>query len=133
MISEILAIVFGGTSIVSIVLFLIFYKQNKLLKQQEVEKGENEVRSGTIANKTSEIQTEMEKISLGDRYLAGIVEATDKISAYQKDYKDGIDSLSENITEIKKDVKSMKTEQKLMVDFLNGEYQDFKKRKTKKE
>ena len=133
MISQILAYVFGGTSIVSIVLFFIFYRQNKLLKQHEVEKSANEVQSGAIANKTSEIQTEMEKISLGDRYLAGIVEATDKISAYQKDYKDGIDSLTENITEIKKDVKSIKTEQKLMVDFLNGEYQDFKKKKTKKE
>lgn len=133
MISQILAYVFGGTSIVSIVLFFIFYRQNKLLKQQEVEKGENEVMSGTIANKTSAIQTEMEKISLGDRYLAGIVEATDKISAYQKDYKDGIDSLTENIKEIKKDVKSIKTEQKLMVDFLDGEYQEFKKREAKKE
>ena len=126
MISEILAIVFGGTSIVSIILFLIFFKQNRALKQQEVEKGSNEVNSGRI-------ETEMSKIALGDKYLESIIEATDKISAYQKDYKDGLDSLSDNITEIKKDVKSMKTEQKLMVDFLNGEYQDFKKRKTKKE
>ena len=124
--SEILAYVFGGTSIVSIALFLIFYKQNRALKNNEVESGE-------LANKSSELQTEMEKISLGDRYLAGIIEATDKISAYHKDYKDGICSLTGDVSEIKDDVKSMKTEQKLMIEFLNGEYQNFKKNQTKKE
>ena len=119
MISEILAYVFGGTSIVSIILFLIFFKQNRALKN-------NEVKSGELANKSSQIQTEMEKISLGTKYLEEIVAATEKIKSYQTDYQAGIESLSESIDGIKSDVKSIKSEVTLMSIFLNGDYERFK-------
>lgn len=119
MVTEILAYIFGGTSLVSIILFLIFYKQNRALKN-------NEVQSGEIANKSSHIQTEMDKISLGSRYLDEIIAATEKISSYQTDYKAGIDSLSESIDGIKSDVKSIKSEVTLMSIFLNGDYERFK-------
>lgn len=126
MISQILAYVFGGTSIVSIVLFFIFYRQNRLLKQQEVEKGENEVQGGKLMNKSSEIQAEMDKISLGDKYLESIIEATNKLNAYQSDYKESVDSLSERIDEIRTDVIGIKKEVNLMALFLDGAYDKFK-------
>lgn len=119
MVTEILAYVFGGTSLVSIILFLIFYKQNRALKN-------NEVKSGELANKSSQIQTEMEKISLGTKYLEEIVAATEKIKSYQTDYQAGIESLSESIDGIKSDVKSIKSEVTLMSIFLNGDYERFK-------
>ena len=126
MVTEILAYVFGGTSIVSIVLFFIFYKQNRLLKQHEVEKSANEVQGGEIANKSSRIQNEMDKISLGDRYLESIIEATNKLNAYQSDYKESVDSLSERIDEIRTDVIGIKKEVNLMALFLDGAYDKFK-------
>ena len=116
---EWLVYIFGGTSVVSIVLFLIFFKQNRALKQQEVEKGSNEVNGGRI-------ETEMSKIALGDKYLESIIEATNKLNSYQTDYKAGIDSLSESIDGIKSDVKSIKSEVTLMSIFLNGDYERFK-------
>lgn len=121
----------GGTSIVSIVLFLIFYKQNKALKQHEVEKSANEVESGEIANKSSHIQTEMDKISLGTRYLDEIIAATEKLNAYQSDYKAGIESLSGRIDEIRTDVIGIKREVNLMALFLDGAYDKFKNTITK--
>lgn len=116
----------GGTSTVSIVLFFIFYRQNRLLKQQEVEKGENEVQGGKLMNKSSEIQAEMDKISLGDKYLESIIEATNKMNSYQSDYKRGIESLSGTIGEIQKDVVGIKKEVTLMALFLDGAYDKFK-------
>lgn len=116
---EWLVYIFGGTSVVSIALFLIFFKQNRALKQQEVEKGSNEVNGGRI-------ETEMSKIALGDKYLESIIEATNKLNSYQSDYKSGIDSLSESIDGIKSDVKSIKSEVTLMSIFLNGDYERFK-------
>lgn len=116
---EWLIYIFGGTSVVSISLFLIFFKQNRALKQQEVEKGSNEVNGGRI-------ETEMSKIALGDKYLESIIEATNKLNSYQSDYKSGIDSLSSRIDEIMEDVKSIKTEQATMCLYLNGKYEEFK-------
>lgn len=132
MITEVLTYVFGGTSLVSIVLFLIFYKQNKAMKNAEVEKSTNEVEGGKIAN-------DMAQIDLGTHYLKSIIDASAMISEanksiinYSNERKDGFEKLNKDIKEIKDDVKSIKTEQNLITKFLNGEYQDFKKKNTKK-
>ena len=116
---EILTYVFGGTSIVSIILFLIFFRQNRLLKNNEVAKSVNEVESGKIENDSAQID-------LGNKYLTGIIEATEKLKTYQTDYKNSVDSITENINEIKTDVKEIKKEQTLMSLYLNGKYQEFK-------
>lgn len=116
---EWLTYLLGGTSIVSIALFLIFFKQNRALKNNEVESGE-------LANKSSQIQTEMDKISLGTKYLEEIVAATEKIKSYQTDYQAGIESLSGTIGEIQKDVVGIKKEVTLMALFLDGAYDKFK-------
>lgn len=116
---EILTCILGGTSIVSIILFLIFFRQNRLLKNHEVSKSANEVESGEIVN-------DMAQIDLGNKYLHSIVEATEKLKAYHTDYKNIIDCLTEDICEIKKDVKEIKKEQTLMSLYLNGKYAEFK-------
>lgn len=116
---EILTYIFGGTSIVSIILFLIFFRQNRLLKNHEVSKSANEVESGKIVN-------DMAQIDLGNKYLDGILEATEKLKTYQTDYKNSIDSITDDINEIKSDVKEIKKEQTLMSLYLNGKYAEFK-------
>lgn len=116
---EILTYILGGTSVVSIILFLIFFRQNRLLKNHEVSKSANEVESGKIVN-------DMAQIDLGNKYLDGILEATEKLKTYQTDYKNSIDSITEDICEIKEDVKEIKKEQTLMSLYLNGKYAEFK-------
>lgn len=123
---EILTYIFGGTSIVSIILFLIFFRQNRLLKNHEVSKSANEVESGKIQNDSAKLENEMTKFALGDRYLNGVLEATEKLNSYQTDYKNGIESINNNINEIKSDVKEIKKEQTLMSLYLNGKYAEFK-------
>lgn len=116
---DILTYLFGGTSIVSISLFLIFFRQNRLMKNNEVSKSVNEVESGKIHN-------DMAQIDLGNKYLNSILEATEKLNTYQQDYQNDICSITKDISEIKNDVKSIKKEQTIMSLYLNGKYVDFK-------
>lgn len=116
---EILTYILGGTSIASIILFLIFFRQNRLLKNHEVSKSVNEVESGKISN-------DMAQIDLGTKYLNNILEATEKLNTYHTDYKNNIDSITKDISEIKEDVKSIKKEQTIMSLYLNGKYTEFK-------
>ena len=111
--------IFGGSSLIAVVLFLIFFKQNKALKNNEVKKSDVDVEN-------SKLQNDMAQLDIGDRYLNGVIEATEKLKSYQTDYKNGIESLSKNINEIKDDVKEIKKEQTMMSLYLNGKYQEFK-------
>lgn len=116
---EIITYILGGTSIASIILFLIFFRQNRRLKNNEVSKSANEVESGKIYN-------DMAQIDLGNKYLNSILEATEKLNTYHTDYQNDIDSIIKDISEIKDDVKSIKKEQTIMSLYLNGKYVDFR-------
>lgn len=116
---ETLTYILGGTSVASITLFLIFFRQNRMLKNHEVSRSANDVNSGKIANG-------MAQIDLGNKYLDGILEATEKLKAYHIDYKNSIGSITEDVSEIKEDVKEIKKEQTFMSLYLNGKYNEFK-------
>ena len=118
--------IFGTSSVVSVILFIIFYKQNKSLKNNEVEKSNTEVESGKIAN-------DMAQMDMGDRYLQGIIDATETISKYQSALSDfqtanrnNMNGINTDLREIKDDLKVIKKEQSLMSLYLNGKYEEFK-------
>ena len=96
--------ILGTASVASIILFFVFYRQNKTLKNHEVAKSRTEVEGG-------EIQNDMAQIDLGNHYLKSIIEASEMINeanksivSYSKDRKDGFDKLNKDIKEIKEDV-----------------------------
>lgn len=118
--------IFGTSSVVSVILFIIFYKQNKALKNNEVKKSNTEVESGNIQN-------DMAQIDLGNHYLQSIVEASKlineankNIADYSKERQDNFEKLDSDLNEIKEDVKSIKKEQTLITLYLNGGYEKFK-------
>ena len=118
--------IFGTTSVASIILFFVFYKQNKALKSNEVKKSDTEVESGNIQN-------DMAQIDLGNHYLQSIVEASKlineankNIADYSKERQDNFEKLDSDLNEIKEDVKSIKKEQTLITLYLNGGYEKFK-------
>ena len=118
--------IFGASSVVSVILFIIFYKQNRSLKDNEVEKSNTEVEGGKIAN-------DMAQMDMGDRYLQGIIQASetirmyqDKISEYQTANRDNMNGINTDLQEIKDDLKVIKREQSLMSLYLNGKYEEFK-------
>lgn len=123
---QILPYLFGTSSVVSVILFIIFYKQNKALKNHEVEKSETEVEGGKIQN-------DMLQMDMGDRYLKGIIEASEVIGKYQSALtefqtanKSNMEDITTDLQEIKNDLKSIKKEQSLMSLYLNGKYEEFK-------
>lgn len=85
-VSGILAYVFGGTSMVSIISFFIYWRWNRRQKVAEVKASEEDTEAKNIQNETS-------KLDLGDRYIESIIKLEDTF----KSNTAAVDRLSEKI------------------------------------
>lgn len=126
--SEILNIVFGGTSVVAIIGFFVFWRQNKKLKQAEADKASSEAKQSESEADQADIETQMKKIELGNKYMEDTVKMVEMV-------KQSLDIGNENQkTMIQKlDVLSEQNDKQdaLLTDivtYLNGDFQDFIKR-----
>lgn len=130
-ISEILNYILGGTSLVAIIGFIIYRKENRKLKQNEVKK--------------DDAATQREQIELADLYKNKVVELTELMSELAKKQDSGnqnqatilqkLDSLSaqsENhgrkLDTIDSRVDSQETRLADIVTYLNGDFQEYLKR-----
>lgn len=116
---EILIGLFSGTSVFGIFEAVRYWRENKRLKAAE---------AGTAEADTSKAQTEAqkEKMELGDMYLEKVMELTEK--SYQATLKNNDDILS-TTTKLASKIDSVSSEVQSIVKYLNGEYQDYLKRK----
>lgn len=116
---EILIGLFSGTSVFGIFEAVRYWRENKRLKAAE---------AGTAEADTSKAQTEAqkEKMELGDMYLEKVMELTEK--SYQATLKNNDDILS-TTTKLASKIDSVSSEVQSIVRYLNGEYQDYLKRK----
>lgn len=107
--------ILGGTSIVAIVLFFIFFKQNKKLKQNEVSQ--------------SDTKTQSEQINLGLQFIESANKAADIIQQASQNTDSKIDALSQRIetkmTGITRNQTSMNKKLKLIEKYLNGGFAEF--------
>lgn len=109
--TQILLGLLGTTSLGGIYAAIAYRKENKTLRQNEVKK--------------DDVQTQREQINLADEYFQKVMELSEK--NYQQALKNGTDN--ENI--IKK-LDDVATEQKSIVAYLNGDYQDFLHKRYKR-
>jgi hypothetical protein len=113
--SVLLNYVLGGTSLVAIVLFFIFFKQNKKLKQNEVSQ--------------SDTKTQSEQINLGLQFIESANKAADIIQQASQNTDSKIDALSQRIetkmTGITRNQTSMNKKLKLIEKYLNGGFAEF--------
>ena len=109
--TEILNIVFGGTSVVAVLAWLYFRKENKRLKQNEV--------------KVSDVDTQRQQMDLGEDYLKKVMELSEL--NYQATLKNGTDN-----TEIIEEVKKIGRKVEDIEGYLNGDFKKYlaEKRKT---
>ena len=116
---EILIGLFSGTSVFGIFEAVRYWRENKRLKEAE---------AGTAEADTSKAQTEAqkEKMELGDMYLEKVMELTEK--SYQATLKNNDDILS-TTTKLAGKIDSVSSEVQSIVKYLNGEYQDYLRRK----
>lgn len=101
--------VLGGTSVLGIVQAIRYRKQTKKLKENEV--------------KVSDVDTQRQQIDLADEYLKKVMELSEK--NYQATLKNGDDN-----GEIIREVKEVKTTVGDIVGYLNGDFQEYLKKKN---
>lgn len=89
MIASVLAYVFGGTTLTTLITFFVYWRLNKRQKVAETKGVEEDTEAKSIANENS-------KIDLGDRYLESIVKLEDTF----KGNTAAVDRLSDKIDRV---------------------------------
>lgn len=116
---EILIGLFSGTSIFGIFEAVRYWRENKRLKAAEASSAEAD---------TSKAQTEAQvsRMELADLYLNKVMDLTEK--SYQATLKNNDDILS-TTSKLEKKIDTVSGEVQSIVKYLNGEYQDYLRRK----
>ena len=107
---EIATLLLGGTSVAGVVTSVRYMKQNKRLKNNEV--------------KASDVETQKAQMDLGEEYLKKVMELSEL--NYNQSLKNGKDN-----AEIIDKVERIEQRTNSIVEYLNGDYQDYLKRKGK--
>lgn len=99
--TEILNIILGGTSIVAIVGFIVYRKQNKRLKDNEV--------------KASDVDTQRQQIELAELYKDKVLELIGQVSEKQDTGNENQNRILEKLDRLEDKVVDIET-------YLNGPY-----------
>ena len=116
--SEILNIIFGGTSVVAVIAWLYFRKENKALKKNEV--------------KVSDVNTQKQQIDLAELYKDKVLELIGQVSEKQDSGNANQQKILDKLDTIDGRVDKQETGLSDIVTYLNGDFQDFLKRNHKK-
>lgn len=108
MLSEILLAFLTPTTVGAVILAIRYWKQNKMLKNNEVQK--------------DNIAVQKEKIDLGDIFIEKVRELSEEAN--------GVTIL--HLKKIDNDLAELKFEMRNLCAYLNGDYNDFKKNLIKK-
>ena len=116
--SEILNIIFGGTSVVAVIAWLYFRKENKALKKNEV--------------KVSDVDTQKQQIDLAELYKDKVLELIGQVSEKQDSGNANQQRILDKLDTIDERVDKQEARLSDIVTYLNGDFQDFLKRNHKK-
>jgi Flp pilus assembly protein TadB len=123
--TEILNYIFGGTSLVGLVTTVIFWNKSKRKEEAETQKSESEAEQ-------ADIETQMQKIELGNKYMKDTLDmvelvkkSLDRSDGNQEKMMRKLDTLSEQ----NKKQDGILTD---IVTYLNGDFQEFLQRTHKK-
>lgn len=108
MLSEIILAFLTPTTVGAVILAIRYWKQNKMLKNNEVQK--------------DNIAVQKEKIDLGDIFIEKVRELSEETN--------GVTIL--HLQKIDNDLAELKLEMRNLCAYLNGDYKDFKKNLIKK-
>lgn len=100
-ISEILNIIFGGTSVVAVIAWLYFRKENKALKKNEV--------------KVSDVDTQKQQMDLAEMYKDKVLELIGQVSEKQDSGNANQQRILEKLDRVEDKVGDIET-------YLNGPY-----------
>ena len=112
--SEILNIIFGGTSVVAVIAWLYFRKENKALKKNEV--------------KVSDVDTQKQQMDLAEMYKDKVLELIGQVSEKQDSGNANQQKILDKLVTIDERVDKQEARLSDIVTYLNGDFQDFLKR-----
>lgn len=122
-------VIFGGTSVVSIIKFLKYKHQNDRMMEAQAAQSEEET-------KAKAIQNDKDQIDLGTMYITKVKELSDMIAENSKQSSEkimsGLSTLEEKVTTVTNDVTSMKQNVDMIpdiVEYLNGDFSKFLNKK----
>lgn len=122
---SICTVVFGSTSVVSIIKFIKYKKQNDRLMESQAKQAEEDTQAKVIEN-------EKAMIDLGELYLTKVKEMGEMINTHSdKNYKainEKLDAMNNEINRINEIVGIIPH----MKEFLDGPFDEFVKQKQKK-
>lgn len=112
--SLILNIIFGGTSVISIIGFFIYRKQNKELKNNEVKKDDAE--------------TQEKQMNLAELYKDKVLDLIEQVSKKQDSGNDNQTRILQKLDTLDSRTDGIETRLGDVVTYLNGDFQEFLKR-----
>ena len=116
--SEILNIIFGGTSVVAVIAWLYFRKENKALKKNEV--------------KVSDVDAQKQQMDLAEMYKDKVLELIGQVSEKQDSGNANQQKILDKLDTIDERVDKQEARLSDIVTYLNGDFQNFLKRNHKK-
>lgn len=116
---ETLITVVLSDAVFGFLIWLIFFKQNRKLKNNEVESSDADIESKKIEN-------DDKQLDLGTKYLEKIMAIGDMLDQYRNQAGVNWEQYHKDMQEVKTAIKEIKEEQLLQNKFLNGEYATFK-------
>lgn len=111
MIASVLAYVFGGTTLTTLITFFVYWRLNKRQKVAEVKGTEEDTEAKSIANENS-------KIDLGDRYIESIIKLEDTF----KSNTAAVDRLSDKIDRVLTEQERHNRILSAIKAYLNGDF-----------
>lgn len=117
--AEILNIVLGGTSVVAIIGWFVYRKQNKRLKDNEV--------------KASDVDTQKQQIELAELYKDKVLELMEQVSTKQDTGNENQQRILDKLETIDGRVDKQESRLSDIVTYLNGDFQEFLQRNHGKE
>lgn len=112
--SEILNIIFGGTSVVAVIAWLYFRKENKALKKNEV--------------KVSDVDAQKQQIDLAELYKDKVLELIGQVSEKQDSGNANQQKILDKLDTIDERVDKQEARLSDIVTYLNGDFQEFLRR-----
>ena len=111
MVASVLAYIFGGTTLTTLITFFVYWRLNKRQKVAETKGVEEDTEAKSIANENS-------KIDLGDRYLESIVKLEDTF----KGNTAAVDRLSDKIDRVLTEQERHNRILSAIKAYLNGDF-----------
>lgn len=126
----------GSGVIAGAVTAIVYRKQNKKLKENEVKQSSADVEQKEISNDDAQID-------LGKKYMESTLEMTQKMQEmmlesdrqrdeYWRKQERKMEEMQSSMDKLAADVSEIKEEQKSEIAFLNGDYKAFKEEMSKK-